>query len=107
MGVSKVHIHSDSINQIAQISKVFAHPARVAILKYISQQDDCICNDLVEEIGLSQATISQHLTVIGDAGLLKGTFKGKMKCYCINLEKFDEFQILMNSFFNKTKSNCC
>jgi DNA-binding transcriptional ArsR family regulator len=107
MGVSKVHIHSDRINQIAQISKVFSHPARVAILKYISEQENCICNDLVDEIGLSQATISQHLTVIGNAGLLKGIFKGKMKCYCLNLERFEEFQILMNSFFNKTKSNCC
>ena len=107
MGVTKRFIYSDHINDIANIAKVFAHPARVAILKYISEQEGCICNDLVDEIGLSQATISQHLSVIGDAGLLKGRFEGKKKCYCLNLERFEEFHILMNSFFKKTTANCC
>ncbi|WP_298901431.1 helix-turn-helix transcriptional regulator [uncultured Psychroserpens sp.] len=107
MGVTKRFIYSDHINDIANIAKVFAHPARVAILKYISEQEGCICNDLVDEIGLSQATISQHLSVIGDSGLLKGRFEGKKKCYCLNLERFEEFQILLNSFFNKAASSCC
>ncbi|WP_353777363.1 metalloregulator ArsR/SmtB family transcription factor [Winogradskyella sp. 3972H.M.0a.05] len=107
MGVSKFSIHTENINQIASIAKVFAHPARVAILKHISEQEGCICNDLVEEIGLSQATISQHLSVIDGAGLLQGTYEGKKKCYCLNIERFEEFQNLLNSFFLTTKSNCC
>ncbi|MEZ4797984.1 MAG: metalloregulator ArsR/SmtB family transcription factor [Flavobacteriaceae bacterium] len=107
MGVTKRFIHSDYINQISTIAKVFSHPARVAILKHISEQEQCICNDLVDEIGLSQATISQHLSVIADAGLLKGTFQGKAKCYCINLETFENFREILNSFFITTKSNCC
>lgn len=107
MGVTKRFIYTDAINEMAQIAKVFAHPARVAILKYISEQENCICNDLVDEIGLSQPTISQHLSVIGDAGLLKGRFEGKKKCYCLNVERFEEFYILWNSFFLKTKANCC
>ncbi|MCB0462304.1 MAG: metalloregulator ArsR/SmtB family transcription factor [Flavobacteriaceae bacterium] len=107
MGVTKRFIHSDYINEIARIAKVFAHPARVSILKYISEQESCICNDLVDEIGLSQATISQHLTVIADAGLLKGIYKGKAKCYCINLETFENFRETLNSFFITTKSKCC
>ncbi|MFD1615706.1 ArsR/SmtB family transcription factor [Gelatiniphilus marinus] len=107
MGISKLNLHTENTNQIARISKVFAHPARVAILKYISQQDGCICNDLVDEIGLSQPTISQHLTVIGNEGLLKVIFKGKNKSYRINIERFEEFQMLVTAFFNKTKSNCC
>nr|WP_299333853.1 metalloregulator ArsR/SmtB family transcription factor [uncultured Psychroserpens sp.] len=107
MGVTKRFIFPESINQIASFAKVFAHPARVAILKYISEQEGCICNDLVDEIGLSQATISQHLAVIGDTGLLKGTFEGKKKYYCLNIERFQEVQLLLNSFFNKTTSNCC
>lgn len=107
MGVTKRFIFPDNINDIANFAKVFAHPARIAILKYISEQEGCICNDLVDEIGLSQATISQHLTVIGNTGLLKGTFEGKKKCYCLNVERFKEVQLLLNSFFNKTTSNCC
>ena len=107
MGASKTEIHNQKATEIATIAKVFAHPARVAILQYISKQDSCICNDIVDEIGLAQATISQHLKVINDAGLLSGNFKGKSLCYCINVERFQEFQELLNSFFNTTKSNCC
>ena len=107
MGVTKRFIHSDYINEIANIAKVFAHPARVAILKHISEQEACICNDLVDEIGLSQATISQHLGVIANAGLLKGTFQGKAKCYCIDIEMFEHYRTLINSFFVTAKSKCC
>ena len=107
MGASKVDIYSNEINEIATIAKVFSHPARVAILQYISTQEACICNDIVDEIGLARATISQHLKVINDAGLLKGTFEGKSLCYCLNVDRFQELQSLFNSFFNKTKSNCC
>ena len=107
MGASKIEIYSKEINEIAAIAKVFAHPARVAILQYISRQDACICNDLVDEIGLAQPTISQHLKVINDAGLLKGSYEGKSICYCLDIDKFQEFQSQFNTYFNQTKMNCC
>jgi DNA-binding transcriptional ArsR family regulator len=107
MGASKVDIYSSEINDIASIAKVFSHPARVAILQYISKHETCICNDIVDEIGLAQATISQHLKVINEAGLLKGNFEGKSLCYCLNVERFQELQGLFNAFFNSTKKNCC
>lgn len=107
MGATKLDIHNQQVSEIAAIAKVFAHPARVAILQHISQQNSCICNDLVDEIGLAQATISQHLKVINDAGLLKGNYQGKSLCYCLNVERFQKFQALFNSFFNTTASNCC
>jgi len=107
MGATKLHIHSKQAHEIAEVAKVFAHPARVSILQYISKQESCICNDIVDEIGLSQPTISQHLQVINKAGLLKGTFKGKSICYCLNIKRFQKFQELFNSFFNQTQSNCC
>ncbi len=107
MGASKLDIYSNDINQIAAVAKVFAHPARVAILQYISKQEACICNDIVDEIGLSQPTISQHLKVINNVGLLKGTFEGKSLCYCLNVKRFQELQTLFNQFFNQTKLNCC
>ncbi|MFS4482441.1 ArsR/SmtB family transcription factor [Hyunsoonleella sp. 2307UL5-6] len=107
MGASKLSIYSEHINEMASIAKVFAHPARIAILQYISRQNSCICNDIVDEIGLSQPTISQHLKVIKQAGLLKGNFEGKSICYCLNVERFQEFQSQLNNFFNTTSSNCC
>ncbi|HPF10463.1 MAG TPA: metalloregulator ArsR/SmtB family transcription factor [Flavobacteriaceae bacterium] len=107
MGASKTEIHTSVQIEIAEIAKVLSHPARVAILDYISKQDACICTDLVDEIGLSQPTISQHLQVIRNAGLLKGTFEGKRLCYCIDMERFQEIQQLLNQFFNHTAAQCC
>ena len=107
MGASKLDIYTKEINDIAAIAKVFSHPARVAILQYISKQESCICNDIVDEIGLAQPTISQHLKVINNAGLLEGNIEGKSICYCLNVERFQEYQESLNTFFNQTKFNCC
>jgi len=94
-------------NELAQVAKVMAHPARVAILEYISKQEGCICTDLVDVIGLAQPTISQHLNEIKKIGLLKGTFEGKHLCYCINQEKWLQVQQLMSAFFSNINQNCC
>ena len=107
MGASKLDIYSEEINQIASIAKVFAHPARVATIKYIANKNSCICNDIVDEIGLAQPTISQHLKVINETGLLDGSFEGKSICYCLNVERFQEFQSLFNTYLEQTKLNCC
>ncbi|MDU8886764.1 metalloregulator ArsR/SmtB family transcription factor [Yeosuana sp. MJ-SS3] len=107
MGTTKTQIFTQKQNELAQYFKVLGHPARVAILQYVSQQNACICNDLVEEIGLAQATISQHLKELKTIGLLKGEVEGKRMCYCINLELWTTLQNELNTFFNTTKSNCC
>ncbi|NNE75881.1 MAG: winged helix-turn-helix transcriptional regulator [Pricia sp.] len=107
MGATKTEIFTDTQNSLATVAKVLAHPARVAILQYVSKQKGCICNDLVDVIGLSQPTISQHLNEIKKIGLLKGTFEGKNLCYCINEETWNELQLLFNDFFGKINKNCC
>lgn len=107
MGITKTQIFTETQNELAKLFKVLGHPARVAMLQHISNQNACICNDLVEEIGLAQATISQHLKELKSVGLIKGEIEGKSMCYCIDIDKWNEIQNLLNSFFNKTKSNCC
>lgn len=107
MGTTKSQIFSEKQNQLAQVFKVLGHPARVAILQYISKQEACICNDIVEEIGLAQATVSQHLKELKSIGLLQGEVEGKRLCYCINVNRWNELQQQLNIFFNTTKSNCC
>ena len=107
MGITKTQIFTEQQNDLAQFFKVLGHPARVAILQYISNQNACICNDLVEEIGLAQATISQHLKELKSIGLLTGEVEGKSMCYCINVERWTAIQNQLNTFFNTTKSNCC
>ena len=107
MGITKTQIFNTKQNELATIFKVLSNPARIAILQYISQQNSCICNDIVDEIGLAQPTISQHLKELKSIGLIKGEIEGKKVCYCIDLKRWEEIQILFNSLFNTTKSNCC
>lgn len=107
MGVTKTQIFNKKQNELATIFKVLANPARIAILQYISSQRACICNDIVEEIGLAQPTISQHLKELKSIGLIEGEISGKKVCYCINLKKWEKIQDQLNSFFDKTKFNCC
>ena len=73
MGITKSEIFTQQQNQIAAFAKVFGHPARVAILQHLFKINTCICGDLVEEIGLAQPTISQHLRELKNLGLIKGS----------------------------------
>ncbi|WP_396635896.1 ArsR/SmtB family transcription factor [Maribacter sp. R77961] len=107
MGVTKTQIFNTKQNELATIFKVLSNPARIAILQYISTQEACICNDIVDEIGLAQPTISQHLKELKSIDLITGEIEGKRVCYCINLKKWKKIQDLLNSFFDKTKFNCC
>ncbi|WP_041633067.1 ArsR/SmtB family transcription factor [Maribacter sp. HTCC2170] len=107
MGITKTQIFDKKQNELAIIFKALANPARIAILQYISTRSECICNDIVEEIGLAQPTISQHLKELKSINLIEGEISGKKVCYCINLKKWKEIQDLLNSFFDKTKFNCC
>jgi predicted transcriptional regulator len=84
MGITKSEIFTEEQNQLAVLLKAMAHPARIAILQHIISANACICGDLVEELGLAQATISQHLKELKTAGLIQGTIEGASVCYCIN-----------------------
>jgi DNA-binding transcriptional ArsR family regulator len=110
MGTTKSEKFSAEQNQIASIAKAFAHPARVAILQQLFKLDACICGDLVEEIGLAQPTISQHLKELKNLGLIKGNIEGTSVCYCINEEVWGAYKELFNVFLNQDttpKNQCC
>ncbi|HEY5689457.1 MAG TPA: metalloregulator ArsR/SmtB family transcription factor [Yeosuana sp.] len=110
MGLTKTEIFTDQQNTIALIAKAIGHPARVAILQHLIKINSCICGDLVEEIGLAQPTISQHLKELKNMGIIKGNVEGTSVCYCINQDKWKEIENLFTSFFNlniNTSANCC
>lgn len=94
---------------MALMAKAIAHPARIAILQYLVKKNACICGDLVEELGLAQATISQHLKELKNAGLIQGTIEGASVCYCIHPKTWDQYRELFNSFFVEVnlEGNCC
>ncbi|WP_353184221.1 metalloregulator ArsR/SmtB family transcription factor [Parapedobacter lycopersici] len=109
MGLTKSEIFTDEQNKLASLFKVLGHPARVAILQYIIDQKACICNDLVGELGLAQATISQHLKELKNTGIIQGTIEGKSVCYCIDEKIWKQVQAAFNAFFNQEVKviSCC
>jgi len=100
MGITKSEIFTADQNQLATIAKVIGHPARVAILEYLFKLNSCVCGDLVNEIGLAQPTISQHLKELKNIGLIKGTINGTSICYCIDTDNWLAMKNTMNSFLN-------
>lgn len=107
MGITKTNIFSDEINEIAEIAKVLGHPARIAIIKHLIEENACICGDLVEEIGLAQATISQHLNKLKEMNIIKGNVSGTSMCYCIDPEKWTSIQNKLNQIFIWQSKSCC
>lgn len=110
MGLTKSEIFTDQQNQISNIAKVFGHPARVAILQYLFKIDSCICGDLVDEIGLAQPTISQHLKELKNLGLIKGNIEGTSICYCIDKDNWTQMKTTISKFLNQDlnkENNCC
>ncbi len=89
--------------------KALAHPARIAIIQHLVKSDACICGDLVEELGLAQATISQHLRELKNIGLIQGTIEGTSVCYCIDPKVWKQFKSSFESFFVSYNSGvkCC
>ena len=68
---------------LAALAKAIAHPARVRILRLLSERSGCVCGDIVDEVGLAQSTVSQHLAVLKEAGLIQGDVDGPRICYCL------------------------
>ena len=101
MGSSKTEKFTEEQNKIALFAKVFGHPARVAILQHLFKINACICGDLVNEIGLAQPTISQHLKELKILGLIKGTVEGTSVCYCINNENWLAMKTVMTEFLDQ------
>ena len=95
---------------MALAAKAFAHPARVAIIQYLLKTNACINGDLVQELGLAQATISQHLRELKDIGIIQGTIEGARVSYCINPSRWEEVKFLFNEMFNRytpPAADCC
>ena len=109
MGVTKSEIYTEEQNKLSIQLKAIAHPARIAILQQLIQANACICGDLAEELGLAQATISQHLKELKNAGLIQGTIDGVSVCYCIEPKAWEKLEKQLNGLFQsfKAPNTCC
>jgi len=90
MAQNKKDIFGASDLQLADFARALSHPARIAILKHLAEQNRCICGEIVNVLPLAQSTVSQHLKELKKAGLISGEVEGLRSCYCINREKIME-----------------
>jgi len=110
MGATKSDEFSVKDNKVAKYAKALSHPARVAILKLLIKKQSCICGDIVDELPLSQSTVSQHLKELKEAGLIKGDIEGAKVCYCIDEKEWNIAKHLISEFFvsyEVAAAKCC
>lgn len=111
MGTSKTTAFNPQDQQLAEYAKALGHPARIAILKLLLEKQACVCGDIVDELPLSQSTVSQHLKALKAAGLIKGDIGGKTVCYCIDGIAWEKAKTFITSFFETApptlSDTCC
>ena len=110
MGITKTINYAGSQLEIAKYAKALAHPARIAIIQLLVEKQSCICGDIVDELPISQSTVSQHLKELKEAKLIKGEIDGTSVCYCLDEKEWLKASSLMLEMFNKAsvhKKECC
>lgn len=110
MGTTKTKDYSIQELSSAKYAKALSHPARIAILNLLLKRQACVCGDIVDELPLSQSTVSQHLKALKDAGLIKGDIDGASICYCIDEKEWNKAKMQLNQLFDKfipPSKECC
>ncbi len=106
MGITKTEGFTKAQVELAALAKALGHPARVAILQFLAAKKSCICGDIVDELPLSQSTVSQHLKELKNVGLIKGDIEGPSVCYCIDEKAWIKAQKNVTDLFSKFNT-CC
>ena len=115
---NKAHLFDTELAELAEKAKALSHPARLEILRVLAAREECICDEVVGELPLAQATVSRHLKVLKEAGFIRGTIEGPRMCYCLAPNALRTMAAQMGGFFNDlnvadaspnatTNSTCC
>jgi len=108
MGLTKTKEFTRAQNDLASITKALGHPARIAILQFLIKTKTCVCGEIVNELPLSQSTVSQHLSELKKAGLIKGDIDGPSVCYCIDEKAWSRAKKVVGEMFETYKGqDCC
>ena len=78
--------------EFARLCKALGHPARVRIVRHLKELGECVCGRIVDAVPLAQSTVSQHLKILKDAGLVIGEVEGTRTCYCLDMEVLERFK---------------
>ena len=87
----------NSAEQLAELAWAVAHPARVRIVRLLISRESCVCGEIVDELPLAQSTVSQHLKILKESGLIQGEVDGPKVCYCINPAALKALKLLISS----------
>ncbi len=98
MGTTKEIGFQEDQLLVAKVAKAIGHPARIAILQFLLNKTSCVCSDIVEELPLAQATVSQHLKVLKEAGLIRGDIEPHRSCYCIDPQGWELARASLGGF---------
>jgi ArsR family transcriptional regulator len=85
--------------KLARVAKALSHPARLHILHFLNEVNECYTGSIVDELPIAQSSVSQHLKELKDAGLIKGTIETPRVYYCINKEQWEQAKLMFNNFF--------
>ena len=109
MGATKTEAFTAKQNGISTLIKALGHPARIAIVEFLMNAEGCICGDIVNELPLSQPTVSQHLRELKNAGIIKGSVEGNAICYCVDEKAIEKLQGYFKHISDKLekKKDCC
>ena len=108
MGLTKTEEFTKPQNDLALLTKALGHPARIDILQYLIRTKSCVCGDIVDELPLSQSTVSQHLHELKKVGLIKGDIEGPTVCYCIDEKVWNKAKKVISDLFGSFEHpNCC
>jgi len=109
MAQAKSELFDEELQTSAELFKALAHPARLAILKYLAETKTCITGDFAEELPLGRTTVNQHLTELKNSGFIKYHTEGVKTFYCLNIEKIQKFRNILEIFMMEISNpeNCC
>lgn len=93
----------DPDEEIARIAKALGHPARVKILRFLLEREECVVGEIVGQLPLAQSTVSQHLKVLREAGLIHGEVDGPRICYCADETRIERFRGVLEGLMPATQ----
>lgn len=101
MATAKTALFDETLRLRASLFKALSHPARLQILKFLSETKTCISGDISDELPLSRTTVNQHLKELKEAGLIQGNVEGVKMNYCLDYQSVEEMKTLLISFLNE------
>lgn len=104
MALPRTKDFPDKILKLAEFARALSHPARIEILRVLAEKQECVCGELVADLPLAQSTVSQHLKVLKEIGLIKGEIDGPRSCYCIDWVAFEKLSEGFEGFSDQLKA---